>query len=80
MSSLLTGDVTFISHNERGRPFSPAWVLNSHNRAFGHSSAMHDDILELDRRNPFTARLDDILDAVGDLKVTVGRDDSDAPV
>src|SRR5277367_5854237 len=40
-----------IAHDERERPFS---VLNSDDRAFGHSVATHDYILELERRNPLT--------------------------
>jgi hypothetical protein len=54
-----------IAHDERERPFSPACVLNSNDRAFGHSVATRDNILELERRNPLTPRLDDVLDAIG---------------
>ena len=38
---------------------------------------MHDDVLELERGNPFASGLDDVLDTVGDPQIAVRRNHAD---
>ena len=45
--------------------------------AFPDPDPMHDDVLELKRRDPLASGLDDVLDAIGDPEIAVGRDHPD---
>src|SRR4029077_6519095 len=62
---------------QRHRPLAPAIVLHADHRRFGHAGALRDQIFYLQRRYPFTAGLDHVLDAIGDLHVAVGREHGD---
>ena len=78
MSSSLTGGVVFGSRTiSAERSFAPSVVFDADHRAFPHSGAMHDDVLELERGDPFASGLDDVLDAIGDPQIAVGRNHSD---
>src|SRR3546814_14249333 len=52
-------------------------MINAHRRRFGDAGATDRGIFELDRADPFAARLDDVLGTVGDLHDTIRVEDSD---
>jgi putative NADH-flavin reductase len=61
-----------ITHDERKRPLSPSGISDADHRAFRYANAVHDDVFELKRRDPFASGLDDVLDAIGDTQIASG--------
>ena len=61
------GVVTIGRHHHDQRPFRPLGVGHADDRSFEHFRVPHHRVLELDRRDPLAAGLDDVLGAVGDL-------------
>ena len=57
--------------HERQRPLAPSIVLDADDGGLMHASALRDQVLDLQRRDPFAAGLDHVLEAVGDLNVAV---------
>jgi len=45
----------------------------------GHVRVQHDAVLEVDRGNPLTAGLDDVLGAIGQREIAVRADPADVP-
>src|SRR6185312_4136420 len=66
-----------ILDHQRHRPLAPAIVLHADYRGFGHAGALGDQIFNLQRRYPFTAGLNHVLDPISDLHVAVGREHGD---
>src|SRR5271166_1550826 len=62
-----------VPNHQRHWPLAPFFVLDADDRGFSHACAMHDQVFDLQRRHPFPAGLDHILDAVGDLNVSLRR-------
>ena len=52
----------------------PTVIPDADDCGLRHRGMKHDQILDLDRRHPFTAGLDDIFQAIGDLQVAVAVD------
>ena len=75
-SDALALDV-LAAHDARERTLVPPRVGDRDHRRLDDVGVRHQVALELDRRDPLAARLDDVLRAVGDLHVAVGRDAGD---
>src|ERR1700733_8877134 len=56
-----------ITHNQRKRPFSPSGIFNADHRGFRHAGSARDQVFKLERGDPFTSGLDDVLDAIDNL-------------
>ena len=66
-----------LQHDARERALVPPRVGHGDHRRLDDVGMRHQVAFELDRRDPLAARLDDVLRAVGDLDVAVGRDAGD---
>src|ERR1700722_16788235 len=62
-----------VLDDECHRPLAPAIVFHADHRRFGYAAALRDQIFDLQRRYPFTAGLDHVLNAIGYLYVAIGR-------
>ena len=51
-------DVVGVKHDQRKRPFAPFDVLDRDDGRSPDARFLHDDVLELDRRNPLAAALE----------------------
>src|SRR5580693_7318915 len=58
--------------DDQQRALLPDWMFDRDDRSLEHVGMRHGEILDLDRGNPLAARLDDVLEPVGELHVTVG--------
>src|SRR6266850_862608 len=56
-------------HDEGDRPFAPVLIRHGDDRDFGYPRMLGNQLLELQRRYPLPACLDDVLHSVGDTKV-----------
>src|SRR5215813_5667181 len=65
-----------IAHDECKRPLSPSRILDPDHGAFFRAGPLGNDVLELERGDPFAAGFDDVLYAVGDLQVAICTHDS----
>src|SRR5262249_17360285 len=54
------------AHHDQQRPLVPLGMAYADHRRLGDARAAHGGVLEIDRADPFAARLDDVLGAVGD--------------
>src|SRR5688500_9926832 len=70
---LLTGAL----HRHHDRALVPFRVLHADHRGLGDRRVLDGDVLQVDGADPFAARLDHVLGAVGDLHVAVGVDGGD---
>ena len=75
--SSLRGGLPLLEHDDEQRPLVPFGMPDADHRGLGHLGVADREILELDRGNPFAARLDHVLGAVGDLHVAVRVDGGD---
>src|SRR5215475_428289 len=66
-----------LAHHDCERTFGPLRIRNADDGGFAHPRVLEDQVLDVERRDPFAAGLDDALEAVGDLQVSVGADDAD---
>src|SRR5262249_45695743 len=66
-----------LAHHDCERAFGPLRIRNADDGGFAHRGVLEDEILDVERRDPFAAGLDDVLEAVRDLEVAVGADDTD---
>src|SRR4051812_13040810 len=66
-----------LLHRDNNRPLVPLRMLDANHRGFLDRRMRHRDVLEVDRADPFTARLDDVLRAVGDPQGAFGVDRAD---
>src|SRR5205807_8207191 len=66
-----------VANDARQRPLAPALVGTADDRRLDDSRVRHQLALELYRRDPLAARLDDVLGAVGDLDEAALVDRSD---
>src|SRR5262249_48595824 len=67
-----------LAHHDCERPFGPLRIRNADDGGFAHARMLEDEVLDVERRDPFAAGLDDVLEAVRDLDVSVGADDANA--
>src|SRR5215467_2654032 len=65
---------TILAHHDRERALGPLRIRNADDGGFAHAGMLEDKVLDVERRNPFAAGLDDVLEAIGDLEVSVGTD------
>src|SRR2546428_4713939 len=78
LEQLLAGNIQArLLHGHHDRPLVPFGMLHPDDRSLRDRGMRDRDVLEIDRADPFAARLDDILRAVGDLDVAVGVDGAD---
>src|SRR5579864_5346062 len=63
--------------DDQERALLPDRMLDRDDRGLEHVGVRHGEVLDLDRGNPLAARLDDVLQPVGELLVAVGIDRSD---
>src|SRR5882672_6547360 len=78
LEQLLPGNILArLLHRHDDRPLVPFRMLYADHRGLGDRRVRHRDVLEVDRADPFAARLDHVLRAVGDLDVAVGIDGAD---
>src|SRR5207245_1826312 len=61
-------------HDAGERPLLPALVGQADDGGLQHVRVAHDQVLELDARDPLAAALDDVLRPIRDLHVAVGVD------
>src|SRR5687767_7956801 len=61
-------------HRHHDRALVPFRVLHADHRGLGDRRVLDGDVLQVDGADPFAARLDHVLGAVGDLHVAVGVD------
>src|SRR3954469_11420141 len=66
-----------LLHRDNDRPLVPLRMLDADHRGFSDRRMGDGDVLEVDRADPFAARLDHVLGAVGDLDVAVRIDGAD---
>src|SRR5580698_2706118 len=66
-----------VAHDKRERTLAPTSVLNPDDGTLANTGAMHDDVFELKRGDPFAAGLDDVLQAIRDPQIAVRSDDPD---
>src|SRR6187401_3038930 len=66
-----------LADDERHRPLAPAIIGDADDGRLGNARETQDDVLDVERRHPFAAGLDDILDTVHDFQISVGIDDAD---
>src|SRR5438067_1426266 len=72
---LVLGDfLPGLLHRHDDRPLVPLRMLDADHRRLGDRRMRYRDVLEIDRADPFAARLDHVLRAVGDLNIAVGID------
>src|SRR5712692_5741857 len=78
LEQLIPGDfLPGFLHRHHDRSLVPFGMLHADDRRLGDRRVRDRDILEVDRADPFPARLDHVLRAVGDLDVAVGIDGAD---
>src|SRR6266511_2460480 len=65
------------AHDTRQRSLVPSRIGDADHRRLDNLGMRHELVLELDRRDPLAARLDDVLGAVGDLDEAVLVDAAD---
>ena len=68
---------TGLAHDEQQRALVPLGVVNPDRRRLCDTRAANRRILEFDRADPFAARFDDVLGAIGDLHRAVGMENGD---
>ena len=71
------GLLALLQHDDQQRPLVPFRMLDADHRRFRHLGMADGEVLQLDRGDPFAARLDHVLGAVGDLHVAVRVDGRD---
>jgi hypothetical protein len=71
-SSAAVGSAPGLGHDQQQRALLPAAVRHADHGGLLHGRVAHRDVLEVDRRDPLAAGLDDVLAAVGDLHEAVG--------
>ncbi len=69
--------LALLRHDDQQRPFVPLGMGDADHRRLGDVGMADGEILDVDRRNPFAARLDHVFGAVGDLHVAFGIDRRD---
>src|SRR5450830_1890988 len=74
---LLAQFLAGLEHDEHQRAVVPARVLHADHRSHGHGGVGHGRVFEVDRADPFTARLDHVLGAIADLHHALGVDGGD---
>jgi len=67
----------FLRDDDEQRPFVPFGVGDADHGGLGDIRVADSQILDVDRRDPLAAGLDDILGPIGDLQVALGVDDTD---
>jgi hypothetical protein len=65
-------DASLAHHDQQGR--SSHRMEHADRGGFGHGGMAHGGVFQLDRADPFAARLDDVLGPVGQLQRAVGMD------
>src|SRR3984957_7315503 len=65
--------------DDQQRALLPDWMLDRDDSGLEHVGVRHGEVLDLDRGNPFAAGLDDILQPVRKLDVTIGINRPDVP-
>src|ERR1700741_4174537 len=63
-----------LLHRDHDRPLVPFRVAHADHRRLGDRRVRDGDVLQIDRADPFAARLDHVLRAVGDLDVALRGD------
>src|SRR3984957_3710927 len=58
--------------DDQQRPLLPDLMVDRNDRSLEHVWMRHGEVFDLDRGNPLAARLDDVLQPVGELYVTIG--------
>src|SRR5262249_6884951 len=66
-----------LAHHDRERALGPLRIRNANDGGFAHAGMLEDEVLDVERRDPFAAGLDDVLETIRDLEVTVGADHAD---
>ena len=61
----------FFMHDDQQRPLVPFGMADADHGGLRHLGMADREVFEIDRGNPFAARLDHVLGAVGDLHVAV---------
>ena len=68
-------------HDNEQRLLLPLRMGNADHRRFGHARATHGQVFDVDRIDPFAARLDDVLGAIGEADgIVVVKDSNIAAV
>lgn len=65
---------TCAAHDERDRPLAPTGIWNTDNGRLCHAGDVHQERFQFKRRDPFAARLDDVLQPIDDPNRAVGID------
>src|SRR5215467_2492532 len=66
-----------LADHDRERAFGPLRIRNADDGGFAHPGVLDDEVLDVERGDPFAPGLDDVLEAIRDLEVTVGADHAD---
>src|ERR1700730_14489157 len=66
-----------ILDHQPKRALAPSVISYANDCSFPHAGELRDQVLDLQRRHPFTAGLDDVLEAVGNMDIAIGRHDGD---
>src|SRR5215470_2737201 len=61
-----------LADHDRERAFGPLRIRNADDGGFAHPGVLDDEVLDVERGDPFAPGLDDVLEAIRDLELTVG--------
>src|SRR5215831_249587 len=57
-----------LAHHDRERALGPLRIRNADDGGFAHAGMLEDEVLDVERRDPFAAGLDDVLETIRDLE------------
>src|SRR5216683_5863321 len=77
LSSAMIRSGSWPRDDDGHRPLAPVGVRDADHRGFHDGFVPAKDLLELERRNPFAAGLDHVLDPIGDHQIAVPIDGPD---
>src|SRR5262249_48444883 len=66
-----------LEHHDGKGAFGPLRIRNADDRSFAHAGVLENEILDIERGDPFAAGLDNVFEPIGDFQIAIGADDAD---